>query len=60
VTTADMRGPAVVVNGTTAAGCASDFDVDVDLDLKPAQRATIRRGRLDPVNFGAQRLGRVP
>jgi hypothetical protein len=55
-----MRGPAVVVNGTTAAGCASDFDVDVDLDLKPAQRATIRRGRLDPVNFGAQRLGRVP
>jgi len=48
-----MRSPAVVVNGTTAAGCAFDFDVDVDLDLKPAQRATIRRGRLGSVNFGA-------
>ena len=53
MTTADMRSPTVVVDGTTAAGCAFDFEFDVDLDLKPAQRATIRRGRLGFVNFGA-------
>jgi len=39
VTTADMRGPAAVVDGTTAAGCAFDFEFDVDVGFLLAQRA---------------------
>jgi hypothetical protein len=51
---ADTRSSMVAAKSAAAVGCA--LTIDVDLDLLPAQRATIRRGRLGPVKFGAQRL----
>jgi hypothetical protein len=46
---ADTRSSMVAANSAAAVVCA--FDVDCDFLL--AQRATIRRGRLGPVKFGA-------
>jgi hypothetical protein len=43
----------VVANVAATIACAFDVDVDLDFDFLLAQRATIRRGRLGPVKFGA-------
>jgi hypothetical protein len=45
----DMRSSMVAENFSAAVGCAFDFD----LDLLLAQRATVKRGRFDPVKCGA-------
>jgi len=47
----DMRSSGVAARFAAAPGCALAIDVDFDLSL--VQRATIRRGRLGPVKFGA-------
>jgi hypothetical protein len=47
----DMRSSKVVASFAAAFGCA--LAIGVDFDLLLAQRATIRRGRLGPVKFGA-------
>jgi hypothetical protein len=53
---ADMRSSMAVADSAAAVGCA--FDLDLDFDFLLAQRAIIRRSRLGPVKFGAQRLAR--
>jgi hypothetical protein len=53
---ADTRSSMVAAGSAAAVGCA--FDFDVDFDFLPAQRATIRRGRLGLVKFGAQAPGK--
>jgi hypothetical protein len=52
---ADTRSSMVAADSAAAVVCAFDVDVDVDVDFDflLAQRATIRRGRLGPVKFGA-------
>jgi len=50
---ADTRSSMVAANVAATIGCAFDFDVDFDLNFLLALRATIRRGRLGPVKFGA-------
>jgi hypothetical protein len=54
---ADTRSSMVAANVAATIGCAFDFGIDVDFDFLLAQRATIRRGRLGPVKFGAQAPG---
>jgi len=48
---ADTRSSMVAAKFAAAVGCAFDFAVNFVFLL--AQRAPIRRGRLDPVKFGA-------
>jgi len=46
-----MRSSMVVAVAAATIGCA--FDLHLDMDFVPARRATIRRGRVGLVKFGA-------
>jgi hypothetical protein len=54
VTIADTRSSTAAENFSAVFGCAFDFDFDFLL----AQRATIGRGRIDPVKCGARAPGK--
>jgi len=56
---ADTRSSMVAADSAAAVACAFELDVDVDFDFLLAQRATIGRGRIDPVKCGARAPGNL-